>query len=94
MRKPVILSLIFCFIFISLWVSPVKGENYISKSVPSDEMIAKLAGGQVLGYITADGVYEFYILKKDKTVDKFILYKLNTNIWMVQTLWGVSILQR
>lgn len=32
---------VFCFVLISLWPSSAKGEDYISKNFPSDEILSK-----------------------------------------------------
>lgn len=76
MKKIVILTFIFCLVFVVLWSYPVKAAKmYISKQFPSNEIIGKAIekymSVSVIRFVgksrTADGDYDLYYLYEPKS---------------------------
>lgn len=90
MKKKIMLGFIFCFVFVSAWVSPVKGEDYRSKTFPPAEILIKNAGrcnefvGKMQGL--AESEYFVYLRCPDGSFEMMQLFKLDTDVWVVRII--------
>lgn len=97
MKRVVISGFVLCF-FVFLLISPAMGEDYVSKTFPSNEILTKAIGKDVqkiIGkYQNKDGRYEVFYRTTDNETAHVELIKLDTDIWIMTGRGQYKILQK